>query len=530
MNILDWTLPCSLMTISPVTYPLGSEKDYTAIAGMMIWVALPLMVGFLSYLFAQYNRHLALAVGVTSLVYGVYRLFDSSANVLQLQDSFGVSLKIDSLSVHFLLTNAAVTTAVILYSWSKHKPSFFYTQLIILHGSVNGAFMGNDFISLYVALEVISVAAFLLITVSRTHETMWIGLRYLLVSNTAMLFYLMGAVLVYQTTYSFAYDGLPEAPQGAIALIVGGLLTKGGVFISGLWLPQTHAEADTPVSALLSGAVIKTGIFPLVRYALLAEELAALMALLGIATASLGVIYAITAPDTKRTLAASTVSQMGFILVAPGIAGFYALTHGLAKATLFLIAGSLPSRKFAVLKQFPMSIHLWIMAAIAGLSIAGFPLVAGFSAKTLALKQLPSWQSWTMTVISVGTAIAMAKFLWLPMANNLTPPPSTPPTSPRQDPATSIKVGNSYAGFWLALLLLTAGLLLANALDYDAYTIPNISKALITVGIGIVSYRFIHHVPLPTIPHLKTQGMEKLEHLIGAMGIVLALLFWMVEI
>lgn len=517
-------LNSALTSMGEVSSTLGVESSPSAIIAVMVWVALPLMVGFLSYLFANYNRHLAITVSLTSLTYGIYRLFDASTSLLQLLDSFGVALRIDTLSVHFLLTNAAVTTAVILYSWSQKKPSFFYTQLIILHGSVNGAFMCSDFMSLYVALEVISVAAFLLITVSKTHRALWIGLRYLLVSNTAMLFYLMGAVLVYQRSDSFAYAGLQDAPQGAIALIVGGLLTKGGVFISGLWLPQTHAEADTPVSALLSGAVVKTGIFPLVRCALLAEELAGLMALLGIATAGLGVIYAITAPDTKRTLAASTVSQMGFLLVAPGVAGFYALTHGLAKASLFLIAGTLPSRKFAVLRRSPIPVYLWILAAIAGLSIAGFPLLAGFGAKTLALKQIPAWQSWAMTTISVGTAIAMAKFLWIPIATHS----STAPSSDRHN-SSPLKTTATDRGCWLALLLLTGGLLLANALHYDVYTVPNIRKALITVGIGIVSYRLTQPASI-TIPTIKTSRMENLEHLIGAMSLVLALLFWMVEI
>ena len=507
---------------------IASVSPLSPMMGITLWVACPFIVGFISYLFPHYNRYLALTISLISLVYGINHLFDPSAISFQLLDSFGVTVLIDALSAHFVVTNAVVSIAVLFYCWSQNKADFFYTQVIILHGSVNAAFICADFISLYVALEVISVAAFLLIALPRTHRSMWVGLRYLLISNTAMLFYLIGTILVYQATHSFAYSGLEKAPREAIALILLGLVTKGGVFISGLWLPQTHAEADTPVSALLSGVVIKTGIFPLVRCALLADGLAPLIALLGVGTAGLGVLYAIVATDTKRTLAASTMSQVGFLLVAPTVAGFYALTHGLAKASLFLVSGNLPSRSFSTLRQTPISINLWIVLAIASLSIAGCPLLAGFEAKALVLKQLSPWQAWSMSVISVGTAIALAKFVSLPFTGSLAPvkDKTINPTlshSPAPILTTDIPIG-----LLSATLLLSSGLIVANSLYYDVYTLSNITKALVTVGVGGVSYgllrRFTHGREHPM------QSAETLEHLIGGMGFVSILLLWMVFI
>jgi multicomponent Na+:H+ antiporter subunit D len=107
-------------------------------------------------------------------------------------------------------------------------------QTIILHGSVNAAFACTDFISLYVALEVISIAAFLLIAYPRTDRAIWVGLRYLFTSNVAMLFYLVGAAAGLQSHHSFAFAGLREAPPEALALIFLGLLVKGGIFVSGI--------------------------------------------------------------------------------------------------------------------------------------------------------------------------------------------------------------------------------------------------------------------------------------------------------
>ncbi len=86
--------------------------------------------------------------------------------------------------------------AVIFYNWESSKTAFFYAQAIILHGSINSVFVCEDFISVYVALEVISIAAFLVIAYPRSDRSLWVALRYLFISNVAMLFYLIGAVLV----------------------------------------------------------------------------------------------------------------------------------------------------------------------------------------------------------------------------------------------------------------------------------------------------------------------------------------------
>ncbi|MFM6532393.1 MAG: proton-conducting transporter membrane subunit, partial [Dolichospermum sp.] len=178
-----------------------------------------------------------------------------------------------------------------------------------------------DFISLYVALEVSGIAAFLLIAYPRSDRSIWVGLRYLFVSNTAMLFYLVGAVLVYQTHHSFSFTGLKGSPPEALALIFLGLLIKAGIFVSGLWLPLTHSESETPVSALMSGIVVKASILPLLRTAFVSEEIDIIVRIFGVGTALMGVSYAVLEKDTKRMLAFHTISQLGFILAAPIVGG-----------------------------------------------------------------------------------------------------------------------------------------------------------------------------------------------------------------
>ncbi len=476
----------------------------------LLELALPFIVGFLCYLLPRLDRLLATGVALASLGYGLSRLSALSLT-LNLIDQVGVTLVVDTLSGFFILTNAVVTLALVLYSWRSDKSAFFFTQLIILHSSVNGIFVCADLISLYVALEVISISTFLLITYPRSHRSIWVGLRYLFVSNTAMLFYLIGAVLVYQTHQTFAFSGLEQAPVEAIALLGLGVLTKGGIFLSGLWLPLTHAEAETGVSALLSGAVITAGVFPLVRWGMLVPELQTPLSVIAVGSALLGVGYAVVETDTKRLLAFSTISQLGFVLVAPTVAGFYGLTHGLAKAALFLLVGNLSSRDLPTLQRTPMRLALWLPITLAALSMSGVPPLGGFGSKVLTLKGLESsWQGLVMNGVALGTAIAMTKLICLPVDFTSRPAPDQP----------------KKLGLWLAISLLLGSLVIANLVYPQAYTLSSAVKALITLGGGGLIYWVGIRPARIRLPRV----WERLKHLIGLMTLLLSSLFWMVAL
>ncbi|MBF2066153.1 MAG: cation:proton antiporter [Calothrix sp. C42_A2020_038] len=465
------------------------------------WIALPFFLGFVIYLFPKLDKFLALFGAVVSTGYALQLFVGNSPLKLKLLDNFGVILVVDQLTGYFVLTNALVTVAVLLYCWRSDKTTFFYAQTIILHGSVNAAFACSDFMSLYVALEVSGIAAFLLIAYPRTDRSIWVGLRYLFVSNTAMLFYLVGAVLVYKTHHSFDFVGLRGAPPEAFALIFLGLLVKGGIFVSGLWLPLTHSESETPVSALLSGIVVKTGVLPLLRCALVVNEIDPIVRIFGVCATVLGVSYAVFEKDTKRMLALSTISQLGWILAAPLVGGFYALAHGLAKAALFLTAGSLPSRNIDELQKKPINTGIWIALVAGSLSISGTPLLVGFGAKMLTIKNLLPWQVIIMNVAAVGTAITYSRFLFLPRGG-------------QQDLKT---------GFWVSVLLLLGALVATNTFYYETYTIVNIVKALAILGIGALAYILIFKRSTLKLPRV----LEEFEHLVGFMSLILIALFWM---
>jgi multicomponent Na+:H+ antiporter subunit D len=469
----------------------------------IIWVAIPFFLGFIIFLIPKLNRHLTLWGTISSAAYAFQLFLEPSPIKLNLLDSFGVTLIADQLSGYFILTNALVTAAVVIYCWHSDKTAFFLAQTILVHGSLNAAFICADFVSLYVALEVSGIAAFLLIAYPRSDRSIWVGLRYLFVSNTSMLFYLVGAVLVYQTHHSFSFASLKGSPPEALALIFLGLFIKAGIFVSGLWLPLTHSESETPVSALMSGIVVKASVLPLLRCALISDEINSIVSIFGVGTALMGVSYAVLEKDTKRMLAFHTISQLGFILAAPAVGGFYALTHGLVKSSLFLIAGSLPSRNFKELQNKPINTTIWIPLFIASLSISGFPFLAGFGAKVLTMKNLESWQFIAMNVAAVGTSISFAKFIFLPHI---------------KDAEQNIK-----SGFWTAIIFLITGLIAGNLIYLQAYNIADIAKAIITIAIGWLGYHLIFKKLSIYLPRV----FEEFEHLIGVMSLTLILLFWM---
>jgi len=204
-------------------------------------------------------------------------------------------------------------------------------------------------------------------------------------------------------------------------------------------------------------------------------------------------------------LAFHTISQLGFILAAPIVGGFYALTHGLVKSALFLIAGVLPSRNFKDLQQQPMPDAVWIALVMASFSISGFPLLSGFGAKVLTTKNLLPWQVIGMNVAALGTAISFAKFIFLPHQKQEAP-------------------GKLQPGFWAAVVLLISGLVVANVMYYEAYTVANIFKPLATIFLGWLAYFLIFQRTILKLPRL----LEQFDHLVGVMSLMLVLLFWMV--
>ncbi|MEB3172323.1 MAG: proton-conducting transporter membrane subunit [Cyanobacteriota bacterium] len=378
------------------------------------WLLLPYLAGFMAALLPRFARLLVLFCCLATALVGASALLagPQAGVALRLLGSTGVSLSVDVLAGWFVLLAALLIAAVLVACWERVVPGPMALLLLVLLGGLNTAFTATDLISIYVTLEVVGISAFLLILRERSDRSLWVALRYLLVSNTAMTLYLIGAGLVYAQSGSFALGALAQLPLGgAQAFVLLGLLTKAGVFIAGLWLPRTHAEAPAEISALLSGVVVTAGAVPLLRLAAIDPRLLAVLQLVALASALLGVVAALSASDVKRLLAWSTLSQMGLVLLSPLAGGAMAFSHGLAKAALFLLAGRLPSRQLDGWRQRALPLGLQLCLYGASLSIAGVPPLLGFAAKKQLQDALDPPLAAALVVVSVGTVMVYAR-LW----------------------------------------------------------------------------------------------------------------------
>lgn len=470
----------------------------------LVWVALPFLFAFATYLMPALTRPSLVGMAALTVAYAVYQggLPGTTAAPLELQllDHFGVTLRIDANAAAMLLAHGLITLGVALYLDRRFVGSrFLAMQLLIVHGSANAVVISADLISVYVALEVLSIGVFLLLTYSRRAESqttagdhrdrqLWVGLRYLFMSNVAMLFYLMGAILVYVRTGSLAMSSLAMAAPTALALIAVGLLAKGAVFVAGLWLPLTYITADPVIAAVLSGFTTKAGAMALVRCSEASPVLAQGLPYLSAGSAVFGILLALMASTPQRLLAWSSVSQMGFVIAAPQWAGLYGLSHGLAKPLLF-VGTAITSR------------WRWPMLILGAASLAGVPGSLGYAAKALSLSALDPWHEWLLVGVTIGTTCVAVRVLR-----------SSPPTAKAEiftPPAWQDKVALALWGGGLLWGWLPA-----------AYDVDNLLKALLSLGAGIPLGWFWERIPLQ-----RGSVNEGLEAVVGGLSVVLVLVW-----
>ncbi len=330
-----------------------------------------------------------------------------------------------------------IFTVVWLASWRQRGyGSSFYFTLYLTHFSLLGILFSRDLFNLFVWFEVLSLCSIILVAYDRTATAMLAAFRYLLLSTVSITFFLIGVWIFYRSTGSLAFGEiaahLQELPKGAgaafttaLTLITIGIATRSAVVPFHAWLPPAHSSAPYPVSALLSGLVIKIPLLALWHfYAYIPfSPLEQLPTWLGIGGALVGGIAAVMQSDAKRILAYSSVGQMGFIVAVFSFGGalgetatlFYILLHALSKALLFLSVGYVThqagSRDVYSLRgmqrRFPLTaVWYWIAA----FTLMGIPLSGGYYAKLLVSSTLYSYPAaWLLNIAGVATAIALFK-------------------------------------------------------------------------------------------------------------------------
>jgi len=329
-------------------------------------------------------------------------------------------LRLDGISALFLALLSVVGSVGAVYSreyWSQraHPRSAragraWWTVLVLSLALVLLAANGLHFL---VAWELFTLAGYFLITLERQQRAVRAaGWLYLAVSHVAVLALFAFFALLAVRTGSWELGPMRDRPQLAplFWLMLLGFGIKAGMFPLHIWLPSAHANAPSHVSAIMSGVVIKMGIYGLVRFTgWMPVPVGAgwIVATLGVASAVLGVAFALGQHDLKRLLAYHSVENIGIILIGLGfalvaaehghaawgalvLAGglLHVWNHGLFKALLFLGAGSvLHATRTRVMSQLgglwrrmPWTTGLFALGAIA---ICGLPPLNGFVSEWL---------------------------------------------------------------------------------------------------------------------------------------------------
>jgi len=329
-------------------------------------------------------------------------------------------LRLDGISALFLALLGGVGGAVSIYAreyWtdaahprSARSGRFWWSVML---ANLGGVLLASNGLHFLIVWELFTLAAYFLITLDRQRrEVRAAGWLYLGASHAATLALFAFFTLLAVRTGTWDLGPLRNraelAPLFWLALFGFGM--KAGLFPLHIWLPSAHANAPSHVSAILSGVTIKMGIYGLVRFSgwlPVPTGAGAVVAVLGVVSAVLGVAFALGQHDLKRLLAYHSVENIGIILIGLGFAliateqgdapwGRLALAggllhvwnHGLFKALLFLGAGSVlhatgtreMSRLGGLWKSMPWTAGLFALGAVA---ISGLPPLNGFVSEWL---------------------------------------------------------------------------------------------------------------------------------------------------
>lgn len=370
----------------------------------------------------------------------------------------GIDLWADGLSAALLLMTALVGLGVSVYApgyFAAHPEQrrWFWPLWLLLWTALNGLYLSADLFNLYVMLEVLGLSAAALTALSGSAAALNAAMRYLLVSLLGSAAYLLGVALLYHGygTVDIALLG-ERMGAGAVAttallMMATGLLLKTALLPFHFWLPPAHGSAPAPVSALLSALVIKASFYLLLRLwldlfsglgGLLSALLPELLGLLGAAAVLWGSVQALRQRRLKLLIAYSTVAQIGYLFLAFPLTGtqvnalawravlYLALAHGLAKAAMFLSAGSL--LQFAghdriadldrAVQRLPLTLTAFVLG---GISIMGLPPSGGFIGKWLLLEAAFTQGRWELAIVVLLGGVLAAGYVFKVVGYAFTP-------------------------------------------------------------------------------------------------------------
>ena len=389
-----------------------------------LFVALPLAAAFLISLLGKRIKRLPDALGVIAALilcglsllsvrlYNIYGILTYSAGGWK--PPIGIGMVLDGLSVFMLVTVNLVAFCVVVYSvnyMEKFTAKWkFYTLFFLMLGGMNGVIITGDMFNFFIFLEIAAVASYALVAFGTERQELEAAFKYAVMGTVGSLFILLGIAFLYSytSTLNMADMGavLAQKGTGNITLMVSVLFLMGFGLKAALvpfhaWLPDAHPSAPAPISAMLSGVLIKSlGIYALCRIFYnvigMSPAISSILLFLGTLSMVVGGLLAIGQWDFKRLLAYSSISQVGYIILGLGLATplgilgglFHLFNHSVFKSLLFLNSGAVEyaagtrdlQKMGGLAKRMPVTATT---AMTASMSIAGIPPFNGFWSKLL---------------------------------------------------------------------------------------------------------------------------------------------------
>lgn len=331
-----------------------------------------------------------------------------------------ISFHIDSLSAWFILIINLTSINGALYGIGYMKPysqerenlSLYWILYLLFQSSMIWVCMAQDGLVFILVWELMSISSFLLVIFDKKNKTtLQAGIHYLVQMHIGVLFLTAAFIWVYSATGSFQFEAIPvffssHSNRWLFLLFFAGFGIKAGFIPLHSWLPQAHPAAPSPVSAVMSGVIVKLGIYGIFRIVFLLKQdyivLGEIILVVSVLTGLYGILNASVHRDFKKMLAYCTIENIGIIglgiglgllgkgtgntiLMVSGFAGalLHTFNHSLLKSLLFFTAGSVYQQTHTrdmeklggLIHRMPQSALLFLLGSIA---IGGLPPFNGF--------------------------------------------------------------------------------------------------------------------------------------------------------
>jgi multicomponent Na+:H+ antiporter subunit D len=433
-----------------------------------LFVVIPLSGAFLIMILGRFipnlNKYLAAILLFALAVFSVYSLITTGENPSLCKVGgwepvnripIGIYMVMDGFTVLVLCIINIVGFLSVFYSISYinryTSENFFYALFCLMVAGMNGVVLSGDIFNIFVFLEISVISAYALVAFGVEKSELEASFKYQVLGSMASFFILIGIGLIYWKTKTLNIADIREVLKAGSdrsfyifvqLILLSGFGLKAAIIPFHAWLPDAHSSAPSPVSAMLSGVLIKAvGIYVIIRLFFnmfeLTENMSVLITTLGTLSMVIGVFLAIGQWDIKRLLAYHSISQMGYVVLSVGmgmilitrggsseiavmaVAGgiFHLVNHAAFKGLLFLNAGAieytLGTRDLKEMGGLSRSMPATSATSfIASLSISGIPPFNGFFSKLIIIVAAIMAKFYLLAVLAVIVSIiTLASFL-----------------------------------------------------------------------------------------------------------------------